>query len=120
MNTIQKNWIHFKTQLCTAHRKLEETGELTMEDAGYHQSNLVNKIVANMSGLPFTYPYQDPAYNPVPNLAPTIVPTIQPTSVANVATNTASNILPQILTRMKQIRHDKWIAVLQFLAASCS
>ena len=48
MTTIEHNWIHFKTQLCTAHRDLEETRELTIEDAGYHQSNLVNDIIANM------------------------------------------------------------------------
>ena len=56
MATIQKNWIHFKTHFCTAHRELKETGELTTEDAGFHQYNLVNNIVAHISGQLFTYP----------------------------------------------------------------
>ena len=70
-----------------------------MEDLGYQQANLVKNIVANMSGLPFTYRSQDPAYTPVPNSDPTIVPTFQP-----VATDSVSNILPQILTSMKKMQ----------------
>ena len=60
MNPIQQNWIHFKTHFRTAHRKLEETGKLTMEAAGCHQSILVNNILAHMSGLLCTYPPQEP------------------------------------------------------------
>ena len=86
MTPIQQNWINFKTHFRTAHHKLKETGELTMEDEGYHQSNLVNNIVAHMYALIFTYPLHEPAYTPTPNTATTIAPTIQPTPVANVAT----------------------------------
>ena len=85
----------FKTHFWTPHKELEETGKLTMEDAGYHQDNLVNDIVVHMSGLPFPYPPQEPAYTPIPNPATAIVPNVQPTLVANVATD-ASNILPQL------------------------
>ena len=53
MNSIQQNWINFRTHFRTAHRELKETGELTMEAAEYHQDNLVNYIVARMSGLSF-------------------------------------------------------------------
>ena len=56
MNPFQQNWINFKTHFCTAYREIKETDELTMEDAGYHQANVVNNIVANMSGIKFTYP----------------------------------------------------------------
>ena len=104
MNPFQQNWIDFKTHFHTAHCELKETGELTMEDAGYHQSKMVNKIVAHMSGLPFTYPPQYPAYTPVQNPAPTIVTTVQPTPVANVATDAVYNILPQLLTSMQQMK----------------
>ena len=48
MNPIQQNWINLKTHFCTAHRELKETGELTMESTGYHQSNLFSDIVAHM------------------------------------------------------------------------
>ena len=105
MSPIQQNWINFKTHFCTAHRELEETGELTMEDAGYHRANLVNDMVAQMSGLKFPYPSQEPAYTPIKNYAPTIASTIQPSPVANAIIDAASNILPHIMTRMQQIQH---------------
>ena len=104
MTTTQQNWIHFKTQFCTAHRELEETRELKMEDAGYHQANLVKNIVAHMYGLIFTYLYQYPDYTLVPKSDPTIIPTLKSTPVANVATYSASNILPQLLTRMQHMQ----------------
>ena len=103
MNSIQKNWINFKTHFCTAHRELEETGELTMEDAVYHQANLVNNIFVHMSGLSFPYPPQgchDPVYTLISNYAPTISPIVQPYPAANDATNATYNILPQLLNRM--------------------
>ena len=56
MNTIQKNWIIFKTHFRTSHYKLEDTGKLTMEAAGFHKANLVNDIIAHMSVLTFIYP----------------------------------------------------------------
>ena len=102
MNPIQKNWIIFKTSFRTAHRELEETGKLTIKDTGYHLANLVNDILAHMSGLPFPYSSPEPAYTPTPNPDPTIVPTIQPTPVANVATD-VSNTLPQLLTSIQHM-----------------
>ena len=104
MTPIEQNWINYKTHFHTAHRKLGETGELTMEYCGYHQVNLVNDIVAHMYGLPFLYPPQEPAYTLIPNNATTIVLTFQPTIVANVATYAVSNILPQLLTSMQQMQ----------------
>ena len=69
----------FKNPFFTAHRKLEETGEFIMEDAEYHQANLVNDIVADISGLQFPYPPQgckEPVYTPITNTAPTIAPIV--------------------------------------------
>ena len=103
MNPIQQNWINFKAHFRISHRNIEETGKLTMEAVGYHQSNLVNDIVTHMSGLSFPYPPQDPEYTPTPNTYTTIVPTVQPNPVSNVATD-VSNILPQILNSMKQMQ----------------
>ena len=95
MTPMQKHWISFKTHFCTANRELKVTGKLTMEDAGYHEANLVKNIVAHVSGLPFTIP--------TPNPAPTIVRTVQPTPVTNVATD-VSNILSGLLTSMQHIQ----------------
>ena len=103
MNPIQQNWINFKTHFRTAHGKLEETDEITMESAGHHQSKLVNGIIAHMSRIPFPHPPWYTEYTSTPKLDPNIVPTVQPTSVANIATD-VYNILPQLLTSMKQMK----------------
>ena len=71
MTPIQHNWINFKTHFCIAHRAIKDTGELTMEAAGYHQANFVNEIVSHMYGIPFPYPLQDPECTPTPNPSPT-------------------------------------------------
>ena len=103
MNPIQQNWINFKTHFGTAHRELNETGKLTMEDAGYHQANLVNNVVAHMSRLTLTYPPLETAYTQITNCSPTIAPTVQPSPAANDDTNAASNILPHLLTSMQHM-----------------
>jgi uncharacterized phage-associated protein len=46
---VQKTWINFKTHFREAHLELTETGELTVEQAGYGQANLVNEIVNRLS-----------------------------------------------------------------------
>ena len=110
MNPIQQNWINFKTHFRTSHHEIEETGELTMEHVGFHQSNLVNGIVSHINCLPFTYPpqgCQEPGYvtttDPIPMDAPMISPIVQPSPAANSATNAASTIIPQIPTSMQKI-----------------
>ena len=103
MNPIQQNWVNFNTHFHTAHRESEETGELTIEYAGYHQANLVKDIVAHISGISFTCPTQDPECTPIPNPAPTILTTVQPTAVGNIATD-KSNILPQLMTSMQNMQ----------------
>ena len=75
MNPFQQNWINFKTHFCIDYCKLEETHELTTENAGYHQANLINNTVAHMAGLSFPYPPQEPTYTQIPNSNPTIAPT---------------------------------------------
>ena len=104
MTTIQNFLIKLKTRFITAHRDLKGTNELTIEDVGYNQDNLVNNIILHTSSLLFPYPSQDPVYNTVPNLVPTIVLTLQPTQVANVSTYAVSNILPHLLTSMQHIQ----------------
>ena len=111
MNPIQQNWINFKNHFCTVHRELEETGEWTIEDAVFHQANLVNYIVSHMFGLPYPYPplvCQEPTYapttTPIPNYAPMMAPIVQPTPEANAATNAISAFIVQLLTSMQQMQ----------------
>ena len=107
MNPIRQNWINFKAHSCTAHHKIKKNGKLTMEDAVFLQANLVNDMVAHMSGLPFPYPpqvCQEQVYILIPNSAPTIAPIIQPSPSANAATDAASNILHQLITSMQHMQ----------------
>ena len=46
---IQKTWINFKQHFRDAHLELTETNELTLEEAGYGQANLVEDIVSRLS-----------------------------------------------------------------------
>ena len=46
---IQKTWIAFKTHFQEAHLELTETGKLTLEEARYGKSNLVEDIVSRLS-----------------------------------------------------------------------
>jgi hypothetical protein len=48
---LQQTWIAFKIHFRQAHTELQETGELTMEEAGYHQANLVEAIANRMTNL---------------------------------------------------------------------
>ena len=111
MNPIQKNWINFKIPFCTAHRELKETGESKMQDAGFHQANLVNEFVSNLAALQFPYPptgTQEPIYSPTPTLIPTAAPMLAPISqtapAANADTDAASTIIPELLTKMQKMQ----------------
>jgi hypothetical protein len=48
---LQKTWIAFKIHFRDAHNKLQETGELTMADAGDHQANLIEAIAEGVAEL---------------------------------------------------------------------
>jgi uncharacterized phage-associated protein len=48
---LQKTWIAFKTHFRDAHNELQETGKLTMADAGYHQANLVDAIPERVTDI---------------------------------------------------------------------
>jgi hypothetical protein len=62
---LQKTWIAFKIHFREAHTELQETGELSMEDAGYHQANLVEAIANRVAELQTV-----PAYAPAPSSEP--------------------------------------------------
>jgi hypothetical protein len=80
---LQRTWIAFKIHFRTAHNELQETGELTMEDAGYHQANLIEAIA-------------------------TIVAELQPAtssaSPAPIAAQANESILPTIVAQMQQMQ----------------
>ena len=48
MPLIQKTWVQFKQIFCTSHQDLRETTNLTVEDAGMHNSNMVREIVTGL------------------------------------------------------------------------
>ena len=46
---IQKMWIAFNTYFREAQIELTETGELTLKEAGYEQTNIVEDTVSRLS-----------------------------------------------------------------------
>jgi hypothetical protein len=76
---LQKTCIAFKIHFHTARNKLQETGELTMEDAGYHQANLIEAIASRVAKLqPATPSPSPPPAAPInDSILPTIVPQME-------------------------------------------
>jgi len=96
---LQHTWINFKVHFRQAHAELKETGELTMEAAGYGQANMVmvDDIVTRLTAefnhqanLAFGPPPSEP---PAPPLAP-------PASAAHATTDT---ILQQVLAQNQEL-----------------
>jgi hypothetical protein len=78
--TLHKTLISFKLHFCEAHDELQETGELTMGDTGYHQANLIEAIANRVAEL--QTPHQELAPAPVP--AMTAPDTMLPAIVAQM------------------------------------
>jgi hypothetical protein len=78
---LQRTWIAFKIHFRDAHNELQETGELTMADAGYHQANLIEAIAEKLAELQVTT-----ALSPPP------------------ATPAADTLLPSLLSQMQQMQ----------------
>ena len=95
--TIQKTWINFKAHFREAHLELTETGELTIEQAGYGQANLVEDIVTRLTA----------EFNHQANMieqtdtAPVIEETTNPPPAANHATT--DTILQQVLAQNQEL-----------------
>ena len=69
---VARNWLNFKDHFRAAHLERTETGELTLQEAGYGQANLVEDIVSRLSAQ---FQYQanlaaEEAPNPAPAPAP--------------------------------------------------
>ena len=94
---VQKTWINFKGHFRTAHLELTETGELTIEQAGYGQANLVEDIVNRLSA---EFSHQaNMTDNEPPDMS--IQNQTQPPDTANHATT--DNILQQVLTQNQEL-----------------
>jgi hypothetical protein len=83
----QRTWIRFKTHFREAHNELQETGELTMADAGYHQANLVEAIAEKLAEI-----QQETPAAAAPAPAPT------------VTAPTADPLIPAIMAQMQQMQ----------------
>jgi uncharacterized phage-associated protein len=94
---VQKTWINFKTHFREAHLELTETGELTIEQAGYGQANMVNEIVERLSTQLYCQGanmMHEEKNDDQPDTAPA-------TDNANHATT--DNILQQVLTQNQEL-----------------
>jgi hypothetical protein len=69
---LQETWIAFKIHF-RAHNELQETGELTMADAGYNLANLIEAIAKKVAELQIA-PAIEPAHDPI---LPTIIAHMQ-------------------------------------------
>jgi hypothetical protein len=94
---VQKTWINFKTHFREAHLELTETGELTMEQAGYGQANLVEDIVSRISAE-FNHAANMAEQT---NLPPSNDDTSPPPASANHATT--DTILQQVLAQNQEL-----------------
>ena len=48
MKKVQKTWVGFEQFFWMEHRKLRETTDLTVQDAGMHHANMVRNVVTVM------------------------------------------------------------------------
>ena len=48
ITTVQKMWVRFKPFFWMAHRELQETYNLTFEEASMHHTNMVRDMVAGL------------------------------------------------------------------------
>jgi hypothetical protein len=93
---VQKTWINFKVHFREAHLELTETGELTLEQAGYGQANLVEDIVNRLS---IEFNHQANMIGETNNDPPPLCPPV--TENANHATT--DTILQQVLTQNQEL-----------------
>jgi hypothetical protein len=90
---LHKTWIALKLHFREAHDELQETGELTMGDTGYHQANLIEAIATRVAELQTPCQGSAPAAAPAPAASDTsILPTIiSPHCYSTNATNATND-----------------------------
>ena len=92
-----KTWPNFKDHFRTAHLELQETGELTLHEAGYGNANLVEDIVARLTN----------ELNHRANIVheePPVVPAPEPAApVANATVDSNNPLLAQILQQNAEL-----------------
>ena len=89
LHSIQKTWIALKTHFREAHLELNKTGELTLQQAGYHQANLVEDIV---SRLTTTFQHEANMVNIVP-----------PEDPSPPTTTGTADILNQVIAQKQEL-----------------
>jgi hypothetical protein len=85
-----RTWENFKDHFRTAHLELQETGELTLNEAGYGTANLVNEIVSRIHS---EFEHRANIINDH------VAPDPPAAAEVNAATNTDNPLLEQILTQ---------------------
>ena len=93
---LNKTWINFKRHFRNAHAELMEAGDLTMENAGYHQQ--ANMIEGYLDRLTAMFPSS--ADNE--EVADTNPPAIEPLPTANAVTNDA--VQQQLMQQMQEMQ----------------
>jgi hypothetical protein len=92
-----KTWPNFKDHFRTVHLELQETGELTLHEAGYGNANLVEDIVARLTN----------ELNHRANIVheePPVVPAPEPAApVANATVDSNNPLLAQILQQNAEL-----------------
>ena len=48
MITVQRTWVRFKYYFCTAHQELQETPDLTVDNAGMQHANTSRDVVSGL------------------------------------------------------------------------
>ena len=97
---IQKTWINFTTQhFRDAHLELTETGQLTLEEAGYGQANLVEDIVSRLQAEMLHHANMMNEHQPPTDAPPAAVP---PPNTVN-HTTTTDTFLQQLITQNQEM-----------------
>ena len=91
-----ENWVNVKAHFRQAHDELAEAGDLTMENAGYHQVNLVEEIVGRMADI---FPFPEPANT---TIAEAPIYALEPVQEANALI--ANNVQQSLLAQMQQMQ----------------
>ena len=102
-----KTWINFKIHFREAHAELLETGTLTMETAGYHQANMIEGYLAELTAMFPNGPPAPPAADPPPQEAP---PPDDPPAANSVTSEAHQQLLTQMQTMqamMERLQADQ-------------
>ena len=93
LTLVQQNWIGFKQHFRDAHLELQETGELTLEGAGYGQAALVEDIVTRLAA----------EMNLITSELPPAETTLEVPPAATANHSTTDTFLQQLITQNQEM-----------------